>query len=409
MEPEVIRLSNGILMVHLEQPYTRLVHCGVVINAGSRNESADEQGLAHFLEHMTFKGTEKRKTFHILNYLESVGGDLNAYTTKEKTCYYASLNADYFERAIDLLTDITFRSTYPSREVIKEKQVISEEIDMYRDAPDEAILEDFDKIVFPDHPLGNPILGTKDTISLFTREHLLTFTNRHYVPENVVLSVFGRVKRKKAIRIAEKYLGEINKPLSGQPTIETGSHMPQHLSINIPGQQAHQIIGGRAFPIRKELYYAFYLLNNYLGGPAMNSRLNLNIREKKGLTYNLYTFYNAFIDSGNWGVYFACEPGNLNRINGLIRKELNEMRAKPLGSMKLSQLKKQLLGQYMLSHENLLTRMLSSSKDILDFGKHLRIDEVSHVIDRISAAEVQEAARIVFDESKLSTITYKPT
>ncbi|MEL6653024.1 MAG: pitrilysin family protein [Bacteroidota bacterium] len=407
IEPKVFELQNGLRVVFKPIPYTRTVHCGYVINAGSRDDEGNEMGMAHFIEHMIFKGTHKRKTFHILNYLESVGGDVNAYTTKEKTCFYASLSAEYLDRATELLSDITFHSTFPKNELRKEQQVISEEIDMYRESPDEAIFEDFDEMIFPDHHLGRPILGTKESIRQFEQADLLRHIRSSFTQGNVVYAIVGNVTEKSVRKIIDKYLAPLELPTGSLKRISPNGHQLFNKEVDITNGQAHEIIGGRAYPLRKGLYAPFLLLNNLLGGPAMNSRLNLNIREKHGLTYNISSFYTPFYDSGIWGVYYACEPRNLPRVRRMVQKELRELSGKPLGSMRLSQAKKQLSGQMILGYENLLTQMLSMAQDILDFGKINSFADYLAEIDAITASQMQDAAQEIFQQNQLSQITYR--
>ncbi|MEM7657572.1 MAG: pitrilysin family protein, partial [Bacteroidota bacterium] len=359
-------------------------------------------------EHMIFKGTIKRKTFHILNYLESVGGDVNAYTTKEKTCLYASIMAEYVERATELLTDITFSSTFPEKEMVKEKQVISEEIDLYRNAPDEAIFEDFDRLVFPQHSLGNPILGTKASIRTFTKDRVHHHLTRSFVQDRMVFSIVGNVSEAQVQRIIHKYLEPLHIPsgtlIRNQPN---SAQILDHKVVKIPTDQVHEIIGARSFALRKERYLAFLVLNNLLGGPAMNSRLNLNIREKHGLTYNIYSFYSPYVDSGIWGIYYACEPSNLDRIRRLVQKELADLIQRPLGQVRLKQAKKQLMGQLILGAESLLGQMLGQAKDLLDFGTLIPFGDYLTAIEGLQAKDLQTAAEEVFAPTQQTWITYK--
>jgi predicted Zn-dependent peptidase len=407
MKSRIFELANGLRVVYKQVPYTRTVHCGFVINSGSRDDGQDDLGMAHFIEHMIFKGTAKRKTFHVLNYLESVGGDVNAYTTKEKTCLYASLAAEHFERATELLTDITFHSTFPEKELKKEKQVISEEIDMYRESPDEAIFEDFDHMVFPDHMLGYPILGTKNSIRTFTQQRLFEHIRSVFTQGNVVFGIVGNVSEKRVMKMIDKHLRPLQLPVGRKERISPNGKQEAERIVDITNGQAHEIIGGRSYALRKELYLPFLLLNNLLGGPAMNSRLNLNIREKHGLTYNISSFYTPYHDSGIWGVYYACEPGNLQRIRRLVEKECKRLAEKPLGTLHLTQAKKQLNGQLILAYENLLTQMLSSAQDVLDFDRVMSFNEYLEEIEQITAIQVQTAAQEIFRDNPVSRITYR--
>lgn len=408
MNSKQFELSNGIRVVYTYVPYTRAVHCGYVIDSGSRDDKVGEMGMAHFIEHMIFKGTTRRKTFHILNYLESVGGDINAYTTKEKTCLYASLVADYFERATELLTDITFHSIFPEKEIVKEKQVISEEIDLYRNAPDEAIFEDFDSMIFPGHSLGDPILGTKESIRTFTQAGVREHLGRSFVKDRVVFSIVGNVKEAEVHRVLNKHVATQAIPSASHlRTQPTSPQIQDHQVVEIPTDQVHEIIGGRAYPLRKDKYIPFLVLNNLLGGPSMNSRLNLNIREKHGLTYNIYSFYSPYLDTGIWGIYYACEQNNLERIRRMVFKELKLLRDKPLGVLNLSRTKKQLIGQLILSAESLLGHMLGTAKELLDFGKVSRLEEYVQAIEAIEAKDLQEAADEIFHATAPSLITYR--
>lgn len=407
MDTKIIELANGLRVLYKYVPYTRAVHCGYVFNSGSRDDALEDAGIAHFIEHMIFKGTARRKTFHIVNYLESVGGDLNAYTTKEKTCLYASMVAEHFDRATELLTDIAFNSTFPHKEIVKEKQVIAEEIDMYRNAPDEAIFEDFDQMVFPDHSLGAPILGTKDSIHDFTQNKLIQHIRKSFTQGQIVFSIVGNVTEAMVRRVIRKYLEPLELPgglpVRIMPTVSSQSEK----DVSITTNQAHEILGGWAYPLRKEHYVPFLLLNNILGGPAMNSRLSLNIREKYGLTYSISSFYAPYLDSGIWGIYYACENGNLNRVRKLVYREMKSLTDNQLGTVRLSQAKKQLAGQITLGYENLLTQMLGMAKDLLDFGDILSFSDYLEEIESVTAGQVMEAANEVFAKDAISRLTYR--
>jgi len=407
MEANIIELANGLRVIHKHIPYTRTVHCGYVINTGSRDDQREENGMAHFIEHMVFKGTYRRTYYDILNYLDSLGGDLNAYTSKEKTCLYASLSATYFERAVDLLTDITFFSTFPKEEIEKERSVISEEIDMYRDTPDEAIFEDFDELVFPDHELGSPILGTKESINQFTQHKVIQHLRSRYTADNVIFSIVGNVSKAEVDRVIEKYLRPL-KISSGSIPRNQPTTVPIHKQqIPIATQQAHEIIGGRAFGIKQESHLPFWLLNNFLGGPAMNSLLNLNIREQYGLTYNISSFYTPYQDSGIWGIYYACEPKNLLRVREMVWDELRSLANEAFDPVRLSQAKRQMVGQLTLSYENLLTQMISMAKDLLDYGRIIPFSEIVDEIEQITASGILTSAQIAWGSGELTQITYK--
>ena len=389
-------------------PYTQAVHCAYVFDVGSRDDPSGQEGMAHFIEHTIFKGTKRRKTYHVLNYLESVGGELNAYTGKEKTCLYASVSASQVERAVDLLTDISFHATFPEQEIRKEKMVVSEEIDLYRNAPEEAIFEDFDRQTFGRHPLGHPILGYKEGVKVFQRQDITRFLQAHYGRERTVFALIGNVPEKNFMRLVDKYLRP--QELATHPYRRKAPRRlkARQYTYREGHGQAHEIVGGRAPALRRNHFYPFILINNMLGGPAMNSRLNLKVREQYGLTYNISTFYSPYLDSGIWGVYYACDPTNLKRIRRLVHKELDTLCQKPLGSLRLHQMKKQFTGQLILGHENLMGQLLGVSKDLLDFGEVMPFATQLERLQTVTASQIQEAAQLIADATDLSRITYLP-
>ncbi len=407
MTPEIISLPNGLRVIYLHVPYTRAVHCGFVIESGSRDDLSEQWGMSHFVEHMIFKGTSRRKTFHIVNYLESVGGELDAYTTKEKTYLHASLVSEYFDRAVELLTDITFHSIFPEKEIAKEKQVIAEEIDMYRDIPDEAIEEDFDLMIFPEHGLGHPILGTKDSIQTFTQSHLIEHIRRTYTSDRIVFGVIGNVSKKELQRVMDKYLAPL--PLLGGKAVRKQPMLAQlgRKEVPIDHEQAHVLLGGRAASVQDERHFSSLVLNNLLGGPAMNSRLTLNIREKFGLAYNIQSFYRSYTDAGMWGVYYACDNNSLDRIRKLVMKELKDLRENPLGTVRFNQVKRQLIGQLALSNEHLLNQMLGMAGDLLTFDRVRSHQEFVDDIESLTSQDLQDAADDMFFQRPMTDITYR--
>lgn len=407
MTPEIISLPNGLQIIYQHIPYTRAVHCGFVIEAGSRDDLSKELGMAHFVEHMIFKGTSRRKTFHIVNYLESVGGEIDAYTTKEKTYLHASLVSEYFDRAVELLTDITFHSIFPEKEIVKEKQVIAEEIDMYRGIPDEAIEEDFDLMMFPEHGLGHPILGTKESIQTFTQQQLLQHIRRSFTSDRIVFGVIGNVTRAEVEKVAAKYLAPLELPVGQVQRAKPVVHQLTSKKVKIEQDQAHILLGGRASSIRDDRHFSFLVLNNLLGGPAMNSRLTLNIREKFGLAYNIQSFYRPYTDAGMWAIYYACEPGNVERIRRLVHKELKDLRERPLGKVRLNQVKRQLIGQLTLGNEHLMQQILGMANDMLTFGRIRGFQEFVDDIESLTAMDLQEAADEMFFQREMTDIIYE--
>lgn len=407
MQEKIITLENGLRITYKYVPYTRNVHCGYVIDVGGRDDEAIT-GMAHFMEHILFKGTEHRKTFHILNAIEAVGGDLNAYTTKEKTCVYLSIHADYFERAVDVLTDIVFFSVFPEKEIVKERQVITEEIDMYRDAPDEAIFEDFDLQIFPEHALGAPILGTKSTVADIEKQAIIQFHQKFYKSDKVVFSIVGNVSEKEVMKMANKYLLKIPASHADYQRNEPNLSPQKTQIVKINTHQAHEVIGGKAMGIHSPDYAAFILLQNILGGPAMNTRLNMNIREKYGLAYSISSFYSPFIDTGIWGIYYACEAKNVEKVRKKVQKELEDMQNKTLGKVQFNQAQQQLIGQMLLGNENLPNQMLGMGKELLDYGKILKLDDFIAQILALKATDIQGIAKKYFEEEVICNILYMP-
>ncbi len=400
-------IGPGLRLIFQQITSTRAIHCGLICDTGSRDEGRSEVGMAHFIEHMVFKGTKKRKTFQILNQVEAAGGELNAYTTKEKTCLYASIQAEEFDRGMDVLSDIVFQPTFPEKEIEKEKQVISEEIDMYRESPEEAIFEDFDQLVFPSHSLGKPILGTRKSIVKFEKEGLVKFHRKNYCPSNVVLSISGNLPYEKVLATAKKYFEDIPKYSFSRTRKAPPPPDEKVKEIKIAGGQAHCIMGGRAYPIKKK-DIALHLLVNYLGGPAGNSRLNMEIRENAGLSYSIYSFFQPFVDTGIWGVYFACEPGNIERIQTKVKKELNILRNKKSGTTLLHRMKRQSLGQLILGNEYPQTLMLSAGKNLHDFGQNFSLAELCQWVEAVTETELMRAANELFTDRKMQTIIYQP-
>ena len=401
-------LSSGLRVIHQEITSTRAVHCGLIIDCGSRDERPGETGMAHFLEHMIFKGTEKRKTYQILNAVESAGGELNAYTTKEKTCVYASLEAGEIDRAMDVISDMVFHPQFSEREIVKEKQVIAEEIDMYRDNPEEAIFEDFDTLVFPEDNLGKPILGTKKSIHYFSPEKLRAFHKRNYTINKMLLSVSGNIKMENLMQKAQKHFGNLNTAKGSARKFKKIARGNKLEKTEYAGSQTHCIIGGKSYPIHKGKFVAFHLLNNYLGGAAGNSKLNMMVRENKGLSYSIFTFYQPFLDTGIWGVYFAGEPKNAAKIQQIIHQELKELRMKNPGTALINRIKKQANGQLVLGNENPQTLMLGAGKSMLDFNKNYSLEQMLKMVDNVSDRDFREAADFAFNPDHLQTLIYTP-
>ncbi len=405
---EIYTLPNGIRIAHKQITHTKVVHCGFILDVGSRDEDTHQQGLAHFWEHMAFKGTTRRKAFHILNRLDSVGGELNAYTTKEKICFYASVLDRHFENALDLLTDITFDSVFPEKQIERERNVILEEMAMYYDSPEDAIQDEFDTVVFGNHPLGKNILGTNESIGSFRREDFRQFIHENVNTEKVVFSCVGNLPAQKVIRMAEKYLKDIP-ALSGKSKRLPFSHyQPNRLEVCRTLTQAQCAIGRDAYSVRHQRNLPFFMLTNLLGGPGMNTRLNLTLREKYGLVYSVDAEYQSYIDTGLFAIYFGTEPRNLRRAGSYVMKELKKLRETTLGTVQLNRAQEQIMGQLAMSSENNQALMLSMARALLDNYELEDLDTIYKKITAVTSQDLQEIAQEMFQEDDLSMLTYIP-
>ena len=407
MEFETFELSNGIRVVHRRNDRP-VAHCSLMINAGSRDETSDEEGLAHFIEHVLFKGTRKRKAYHILSRMEDAGGELNAYTDKETTVIYSSFLKGHYERAIDLIFDIILNSTFPIKELEREKEVILDEINSYKDSPSELIFDDFERQLFPGHPLGSNILGTPQKVKGFKQQDVLRFIEREYGTNRMVFASVGDISSHRLREILEKHLAKSSltvKKLERHPPGAYHSGREQHKRSNY---QSHLLIGNRAYPADHAQSRVLLLLNNILGGPGMNSRLNLNIRERHGYTYHLESYYNPYSDTGVFGIYAGTDPANLDRTHQLITRELNILKNKPLGTLQLSKAKRQFMGQMAMAQENNTALMLSLGKSLLSFDRIDNFEEIQEKIETISSSDLMAVAAEVFDERELSVLIYEP-
>jgi predicted Zn-dependent peptidase len=404
---QLYTLPNGMRIAHKNVPNTKIVHCGIMLDIGSRDEKPDQAGLAHFWEHMAFKGTHNRKAYHIINSLEAVGGELNAYTTKEKICFYASVLDSYFEKAIDLLTDITFNSVFPEKQLEVERGVILEEMSMYLDSPEDAIQDEFDAVVFPDHALGVNILGTIESVKSFKREDFQRFIEENLDTEKIIVSIVGNLEFKKVVRVVEKFLKDI--PLKRTARIRSSpieyTATKQILEKN--NNQAHVAIGRPSFDLNHPNRLPFFALVNLLGGPAMNSRFNLSLREKHGLVYQIEASFTSYFDTGMFAIFFGTDPQNLNKTLKLVDKELFNLKNKSLGSIQLKTLKEQLKGQLAMSEESKQGYMLMMAKSLLDLDKVEPLSKIFSDIDNISIAKLTDLANEMFDSNLMSSLIYK--
>lgn len=404
---KLITLPNGIRLLYREVKGSEIVHCGFMINSGSRDENPQNNGIAHFIEHTVFKGTEKRKSHHILRRIEDVGGELNAYTTREKTCYYASCLKEYAGRAIELLSDITFSSVFPEKELEKEKKVILEEIDMYEDSPEESIYDTYYQSLFGDHPLGFNILGTKETVSSFTRETLINFIQNNYTSNRIVLSIVGDIDEKKANKLAMKFLD--GQKLTASNTLHRLPPPITPVSHNIVEKdfvQTHFITGNRAYARTDKRRFALSLVSNLLGGYGMSSRLNMAVREKHGLVYQIGSHYSLYEDSGVYTIYFGCDQKNLNRCKDIVMRELKKMREQKLSGRQLLTAKKQFLGQLAIVSENNSAQMQHQARSLLDFGRVISFSELMAEVDKVTSEEILEVSNDIFNPNAMSSLTY---
>ncbi|MBL56735.1 MAG: peptidase M16 [Flavobacteriales bacterium] len=404
---EQTELSNGIQIIHAQNTFSKVGHIGVFIGVGSRDEVLGEEGVAHYLEHVIFKGTKKRKAYHVLSRLDAVGGELNAYTTKEETCVYASFPVDYLSRSIELLSDVLFNSNFPKQELEKEKEVVIDEINSYRDSPSDLIFDEFDKYLFKGNPLGNDILGTEQQVQSISRKTVTSFVKKHYVTQNLVISSVGNYSIQKLKKQIEKYFShEANVSSPNKKRV-----CPQKIPLNDIVlkknlHQTHTMLGGRGYSANHNNRPSLLLANNILGGPAMNSRLNLNIREKHGLTYMLESNCVMYSDCGSFSVYFGTDNKNTAKTEKLVRNELQKLCDKKLGTLQLSQAKKQVKGQLAISMENSLGVMLAHGKSMLLFNKVDSLDQVLKEFEAIDASQILDVANEVMAPSKLFKISY---
>ncbi len=396
---------NGLRLVHIPDE-SLVAHFGVVFGSGSRDELPLEHGMAHFIEHMLFKGTRKRKPYHILSRMEDVGGEIDAYTTKEFIVINSSFPKQFFDRAVELIADLTFNSTFPGKEIAREKEVVAEEINMYKDSPSELIFDVFDEQLFPLHSMGRNILGTEKSLKRFDNKSLNEYWSRQITPSHTVICSAGNVRFQKVIELAGKLFTGF-----GQASSPVGRTRPEpsetfNTIVRKKTHQAHCIIGTRAFDAHSNHRLSLRVLTNLLGGPGMNSRLNLMLREKHGLVYQVDAFYYPFSDCGSFGIYFGTDADNVERCKELVYKEINKLTQSKLGTMQLHNAKRQLLGQVILGSENTSSVMLSSAKSVLIHGRIWTIGEILTEIESITNTEILNTAHELFQDREMSTLLF---
>lgn len=400
-------LSNGIRVVYQHVPTTKIVHCGIFLDVGSRDENPANQGIAHFWEHMAFKGTKKRKSFHIISSLDAVGGELNAYTDKEKVVFYASIRDEYVERAIDILSDITFHSVFPQPQIEKERGVILEEMAMYLDTPDDSLQDEFDSLMYKNHPMGMNILGRRETVSSFMRKDFLSFFNDHIDTGRIVFSCVGNIPVDKIEKLANKYLNvrRARRKLQRKRALK---YIPREKEIARQVKQGRCAMGCEAYPIHHENRIPFFMLVNMLGGSGMNSRLNISLREKYGFVYSIDAHYVAYTDTGMFVIYFGTEMKQLDKCIGLVKKELVKFCNEKLTPRQLAAGKEQIKGQLAMSEENNLNQMMMMGRSILNRGYVPSLDEIFTLIQQTDSAKIQEMAQEIFSPDRLSYLKMVP-
>ena len=399
-------LPNGLRIVHLPSA-SPVSYCGFAVNAGTRDEEMDEFGLAHFVEHMIFKGTEKRKSWHILKRMENVGGELNAYTTKEETFVYSIFMEEHFRRAFELLSDLVFHSQFPEQEIEKEVDVILDEINSYEDSPSELIFDEFENLLFDGHALGHNILGDEQSLLGFGSESGKSFMRRFYAPENMVFFSMGRIPFKKIVQMAESTLSDIAFPMAARNRTAPGELLPVSRQIHKDTHQAHVLIGGRAYSMHDEKRLPLFLLNNLLGGPGMNNRLNVSLREKNGLVYNVESNVTSYTDTGLASIYFGTDPKNKEKAIRLVYKELAKLREVKLTATQLAAAKKQVIGQLGVSGDNREGLFLGLGKSFLHYNRYDTLPEVFAKVEKLTAGEIREVANEIFAPERLFSLIYQ--
>ena len=403
---------SGLRLIHMASP-TDVAYCGLAINAGTRDELPEEYGMAHFCEHMLFKGTERRRAWHILNRMEAVGGDLNAYTTKEETFIYAAFMREHLERAIDLILDVAFHSTYPQHEIEKEAEVIVEEIDSYKDTPSDLIFDDFENLLFEGHPLGHDILGTPERVRSFRTDDALRFTRRLYQPERMVLFVFGRYdfQKLKAVvqRKLEKVLPQTDATVTtfSRPIQPIQPIKPFRIVRKLHTHQAHVMIGCRGYSSDDKRRIALYFLNNLIGGPGMNSLLNVALREHQGLVYTVESALTNYTDTSTFSIYFGCDPKDVERCIRLVRKELNRLVQQPLTQTRFQAALRQIRGQIGVACDNFENYALDMAKSYLHYNRIEGVEDTYRQLEKLTPELLQQVAADLFTDDHLSVLIYQ--
>lgn len=401
-----LTLNNGLRVVYAPSP-TNTVYLGLALDAGTRDEKDGESGMAHFAEHLSFKGTDRRTSRQIITYMESVGGDLNAFTGKEETVYYCTCQKEHFSRAMDLLFDVVFHSKYPQEEMDKEVEVVIDEIESYNDSPSELIYDDFEAMLFQGHPLGRSILGNAERLRAYKTEDVQSYTSRLYVPSNAVLFVYGNVSEKEILRrIPDDVLSEAGQRIVTDETI-LRPYAPQSKVIEKDTHQAHIMMGARAFGGTHPKHMALFLANNILGGPGLSSRLNLALREKRGLVYTVESTLTTYTDTGVWAIYFGCDHHDAEKCKRIVKRELQRLCDAPLSEKALNAAKRQIIGQIALSYDNFESVAIGMGKRMLHYGRTQTKEQFIDRIQALTAEQIWDAAKEVFNPENLTILEYR--
>ena len=407
MKYNIATLDNGLRIIHLPNT-SKIAYCGYQIKAGTRNEKPGDEGLAHFCEHVTFKGTQTHTSTAIINKLESVGGDLNAFTNKEDTVFYSAIPVEHFAKAVDVLSDIVFYSIFPQAEIDKEVEVICDEIESYNDSPAELIYDEFENLVFKGHPLGHNILGSADRVRSFATADAMRFTQQYYRPDNAIFFVYGNIDFKRLVKTLEKLTPkQQQESLVDEAQMVANGKLPELTILNHDTHQAHVMIGNRAYSATHPLRIPLYLLNNMLGGPGMNARLNVILRERRGLVYSVESSMVCYGDTGLWAVYFGCDQHDVNRCVRLVKSEFKRLMEKPLSEKTLAAAKKQIKGQLAVACDNNENFAIDFGKSFLHFGDEKDIEKLYQKIDAVTAEQIQQVAKEIFDKDSLATLVIK--
>jgi len=400
-------LSNGVRLISEEIPSVRSVSVGIWVFTGSRDETEAESGISHFIEHMVFKGTARRSMSQIARRMEAVGGYLNAFTGKEYTCFYARALDEHLARAIDTVSDLVLTPSFPEREIVKEKDVVVEEMKMYEDSPEDIIFDHFEGVIYGGHPMGRPIIGTEETVRSFTAEQLHSFVESHYTPDNMVLAMAGNLDHDRAVRLAEKAFQSTPRPPKPRFRSPVEHYRATDLVKHKSMQQAHLVLGRQALHLHHPRRVTLSVLNTILGG-GMSSRLSQNIREKHGYCYSVYSFMNLHSDTGDFGIYMGTDASKIDHARKLIFRELDKLIQRPISQQGLRQAKAQVKGAIMLGLENMGNRMMRIGRQELYFERNYTLDEILAEVDAVTVGEIQELAAALFAPDQFSSVVMLP-